>query len=129
LFSVLHFAFVVFVFWATFHALFIDHKPRRSPVAYRRERRHRQAEKAAKRYERIPPIVRVINEEKRWRKARRSAVAAVRWALVAKDFDRDEIAGAVVLAVRRDREVVFDHDRLYENCLQILKRATLEEGS
>jgi hypothetical protein len=110
--------------WGVVIASLFSHKKRKSPEAYRRERLHRQAENAAQRYERIPPMVRVINQEKRWRQARRSAVAAVRWALVAKDFNQDEIAGAVVLAVRRDRGVVYDHDHLYESCLRILKQAT-----
>jgi len=122
--SFLHFAFAVFVFWATFHAVFIERKPRRSPEAYRRERLQRQAENAAKRYAAKRPLFRVIDQEKRFKKARRSAVAAIRWALLAKDFNKDEIAGAIVLAVRKDREVVFDHDRMYEGCLKILQRAT-----
>jgi hypothetical protein len=115
---------VVFVFWATFHALFIDQKPRRNPEVYRRERRHRQAEKTAQRYQRLPPMVRVINEERRWRKARRSAIAAVRWALVAKDFSQDEIAGAVVKVLHENKELVFDHDALHRACLSVLMAAT-----
>jgi hypothetical protein len=121
---------VLFAIWLCSYQLFgCDKKARRSPTAFRRERAFRHAELAAQRYATLPPARRVVNEEKRWARARRSAFAAVSWALLAKDFSRDEIAGAVVLAVHQDREVVFDHDRLYESCLQILRRATLEEGS
>lgn len=69
-------------------------------------------------------MVRVINEERRWRKARRSAIAAVRWALVAKDFSQDEIAGAVVKVLHENKELVFDHDALHRACLSVLMAAT-----
>jgi hypothetical protein len=126
--TVWHLAVVGLIWYGVIGSLF-SHKKRKSPEAYRRERQYRQAENAATRYAAKPPLFKVIDQEKRFKKARRSAVAAVRWALVAKDFNQDEIGGAVVLAVRTDREVVFDHDRLYESCLQILRRATMEEGS
>ena len=118
---------VVALVWCVVIASLFSHKKRKSPAVYRGERAAYLAEASARRYAAKPPLFRVIDQEKRFKKARRSAVAAVRWALLAKDFNRDEIAGAVVLAVRRNREVVFDHDRLYESCLQILRRATLRK--
>jgi hypothetical protein len=114
---------VVFV-WGVVLASFLDHTKRKSPEAYRRERLHRQAENAAQRYERIPPMGRIINEKKRRRKARRSAVAAVRWALVARDFNQDEIAGAVVTVLHKDKNLAFDHDALHRECLSVLMTAT-----
>jgi len=122
--SVFHCAFVLFVSYVTIYSLFFDKARRKSPEAYRRARQFRSSEKAAERFERIPPIVRVINEEKRWKKARRSAYHAVLWALTAKDFQRDEISGAVILAIRRDRNIVWDHDGLYNASLAILNKAT-----
>jgi len=121
--TVWHLAVVGLIWYGVIGSLF-SHKKRKSPGAYRRERLHRQAENAATRYAAKPPLFRVIDQEKRFKKARRSAVAAVRWALLAKDFNKDEIAGAVVLAVRRDRCVVYDHDLFYATCLEILNQAT-----
>ena len=97
---------------------------RRSAAAYRRERQFRQAQNAARRYSTLPPMMRVINEEKRWKRARRSALAAVTWALGCGDWSKDEIAGSMVVALRRDKQLVFDHDRLHATCEEILRQAT-----
>ena len=107
------------------HQLIVgDGKPRKSPAAYRRERQFRQAQNAARRYSTLPPMMRVINEEKRWKRARRSALAAVTWALGCGDWSKDEIAGSLVVALRRDKQLVFDHERLHMACEEILMQAT-----
>jgi hypothetical protein len=97
---------------------------RKSPAAYRLERAAYRAKQAAKRYAAIPPMVKAIDQEKRWKKARRSALAAVSWALLADQFNRDEIAGAVVKVLSRNRNLVFDHETLHRECLIVLKAAT-----
>ena len=97
---------------------------RKSPAAFRLERAAFRAKQAAKRYAAIPPMVKAIDQEKRWKKARRSALSAVSWALIGDQFSRDEIAGAVVKVLHRNRNLVFDHDKLHRECLIVLKAAT-----
>ena len=86
---------------------------KKSAQAYRRERQFRQAQNAARRYAAKPPLLRAVDAEKRWKRARRSALAAVTWALGCGDWSKDEIAGSLVVALRRDKQLVFDHDRLH----------------
>jgi len=69
-------------------------------------------------------MIRIVNEEKRWKRARRAAVGAVTWALGCGDWHKDEIAGALVVALRRDKQLVYDHDRLHSTCEEILRQAT-----
>ena len=100
-------------------------KPKRkSAAAFRREKAFWKSQRALERYESLPPMVRVINEERRWKRARRSALAAVTWALGCGDWTKDEIAGSLVVALRRDKQLVFDHDLLHSRCLEILRQAT-----
>jgi hypothetical protein len=109
----------------TFHAIFIDGKQRRSPVAFRRERIFYKQEQAAIRCAAVPQARKIVDQEKRWKKARRAAVAAITWALF-DGFSRDEIAGAVVKVLRKNKDLVFDHDALHRECLTVLNRATCQ---
>ena len=106
------------------HQLIVDDKPRKSPAAYRREKQFYKAEQALRRYESLPPMVRVIDQERRWKRARRAAVGAVTWALFGGEWSNDEINGAVVKALYKDKALVFDHYKLHATCLKILQRAT-----
>jgi len=90
----------------------------------RREKQFWKSQRALQRYERLPPMVRVINEEKRFKRARRSALAAVMWALGCDEWTRDEIAGSVVKVLHKNKELVFDHDALHRECLAVLRQAT-----
>lgn len=99
---------------------------RKSKAAYRLERQAYQYAAASRRYAKVPPMIKVIDQEKRWKKARRSALAAVSWALLADNFNRDEIAGAAVKVLHKDKALVFDQDALYKECLAALKSATCQ---
>jgi hypothetical protein len=94
-------------------------KNRRARLVYRAAKRQAQ-------YDRLPPMVRVINEERRWKRARRSALAAVTWALGCDEWTRDEIAGSLVKVLHKDKALVFDHDALHKECLAVLQRATCQ---
>jgi hypothetical protein len=123
--DVLQVGFVLFAIWlCSYQLLGCDKKARKSPAAFRKERAFRHAELAAQRYAALPPARRVVNEERRWARARRSALAAVSWALLGDQFNKDEIAGAVVKVLHRNRNLVFDHDALHRECLIVLKAAT-----
>ena len=108
------------------HQLIVgDGKPRKSPAAYRRERQFRQAQNAARRYEALPPMIKVINLAARRKKMRRSAVAAVRWA-IGEDFATSEIDGSIIKVLHKRPELVEDQDALYRECLTVLWQATCQ---
>jgi hypothetical protein len=92
----------------------------------RREKQFYKSERALQRYESLPPMVRVMNEDRRWKRARRSALAAVTWALGCDEWTRDEIAGSLVKVLHKDKALVFDHDALHKECLAVLRRATCQ---
>jgi hypothetical protein len=121
-----HWAVVALVLYMTIGGLFSDHKKRKSPAAYRRERSAYVADASARRYAAKPPLFRVIDQEKRFKKARRSAVGAIRWALMDGGFNQTEIEGSVVRVLQNNRGLVFDHDAFHRECLAVLNRATCE---
>ena len=101
-------------------------KPKRkSTQAYRRERQFRQAQNAARRFEKLPPMIKVINLAARRKKMRRSAVAAVRWA-IGEDFATSEIDGSIIKVLHKRPELVEDQDALYRECLSVLRAATCQ---
>jgi hypothetical protein len=114
------------VWCVVIYSIFFDHKKRKSQAAYRRERAAYLAEASAQRYAAKPPVFRVIDQEKRFKKARRSAVAAIRWALMDGGFNQTEIEGSVVRVLQNNRGLVFDHDAFRRECLAVLNRATCE---
>jgi len=123
--TVWHFAVYALV-WGVVIASLFSHKKRKSQAAYRRERAVYRAEASARRYAAKPPLFRVIDQEKRFKKARRSAVAAIRWALMDGGFNKTEIEGSVVRVLQKNRGLVFDHDAFHRECLAVLNRATCE---
>jgi hypothetical protein len=92
----------------------------------RREKQFSKGQRGLQRYESLPPMVRVINEEQRNRKILKRAKAAVSWAIVAEDFSQQEADGAILLALRRDNTLAQDSAKLHEAALSILKIATCQ---
>jgi len=93
---------------------------------HRRAKQFYKAAQAAQRYAALPPMVRMFDAEKRERKIRKRAKAAVSWAIVAEDFSQQEADGAILLALRRDRTLAQDAAKLHEAALSILKTATCQ---
>lgn len=91
-----------------------------------REKQFYKAARAAQRYAAVPPMVRIFDAEKRYRKQLRSAKAAVSWAIVAEDFSQQEADGAILLALRRDKSRAQDTAKLHDAALSILKIATCQ---
>ena len=92
----------------------------------RREKQFYNSQRALQRYESLPPMVRVMDAEKRDRKILKRAKAAVSWAIVAEDFSQQEADGAILLALRRDKTLAQDTAKLHEAALSILKIATCQ---
>ena len=73
----------------------------------------------------LPPMARVINLAARRKKMRRSAVAAVRWA-IGEDFATNEVEGSIIKVLHKRPELVEDQDALYRECLTVLRQATCQ---
>jgi hypothetical protein len=118
----------IIVYPIVVYAIFFDRKARKkSPEVYRRERAYHRAERAATCYAALPAARKAFDAEKRERKMRKRAKAAVSWAILAEqNFSHQEADGAILLALHRDKTLAQDTAKLHEAALSILKTATCQ---